>query len=55
MTQDLVVFKNRGVDEVGRVHGSFEATGLKPRFMERVGLYGLEDALWQALAPARGA
>ena len=51
--QDLIAFKYTGADGGGRVQGVFKATGLKPRFMERVGLHGLEGTLCRALALGR--
>ncbi len=53
VTQDLIAFAYTGTDDLGRVQGAFKATGLKPRFMDRVGLYGLEDTLRHALASRR--
>lgn len=35
-TQDLFVFKRRGVDASGRAYGQFEATGVRPQFMPRI-------------------
>jgi pilus assembly protein CpaF len=54
VTQDLFAFKYTGADDLGRVQSAFKATGLKPRFMDRAGLYGLEDTLCHALASGRG-
>ncbi len=53
VTQDLFAFAYTGVDDLGRVQGAFKTTGLKPRFMERVALFGLEDTLRHALASGR--
>ncbi len=48
-TQDLFTFNHVGEDENGRVLGSFEASGLAPRFMVRVRDRGLERRLREAL------
>jgi pilus assembly protein CpaF len=34
--QDVFVFKQRGLDAEGRIVGEFQATGLRPRCMERL-------------------
>ena len=39
--QDLFVYKQTGIDEQGRAAGRFTATGIKPRFIEQFGLYGI--------------
>jgi pilus assembly protein CpaF len=39
--QDLFVFKQQGLDEEGNVRGSFVATGLRPRCMDRLERAGL--------------
>ncbi|WP_313885430.1 CpaF family protein [Desulfallas sp. Bu1-1] len=40
--QDLFVFRQTGIDANGRVMGRFEATGIKPRFIEQFEAYGIE-------------
>jgi len=40
--QDIFLFKQTGVDEQGKVLGGFEATGLRPKLMERLAQQGLE-------------
>jgi pilus assembly protein CpaF len=40
--QDLFVFEKRGVSSEGRVLGSFSATGIRPRFAERLRAEGIE-------------
>jgi len=40
--QDIFVFERQGVDQHGRVLGRFRATGLRPRFAERMKAYGIE-------------
>ena len=39
--QDLFVFEKRGLSEDGRVLGRFAATGIRPRFYERMLAYGI--------------
>ncbi len=34
--QDIFVFERRGIDENGKVKGTFRGTGLKPKFSERL-------------------
>src|SRR6266403_329761 len=38
--QDVFVFDRTGIDETGRVRGSFRATGIRPRFAERLATAG---------------
>jgi pilus assembly protein CpaF len=40
--QDLFVFRQTGVDENGKITGRFEATGIQPRFMDRLEAYGIK-------------
>jgi pilus assembly protein CpaF len=40
--QDIFVFEREGVDEAGNVIGSFQATGIRPRFTDRMLAYGVE-------------
>jgi pilus assembly protein CpaF len=40
--QEIFCFRRRGVDAEGRVLGRFEATGIRPRFAERLRMRGLE-------------
>jgi pilus assembly protein CpaF len=40
--QEIFCFRRRGVDGEGRVLGRFEATGIRPRFAERLMMRGLE-------------
>jgi pilus assembly protein CpaF len=40
--QEIFCFRRRGVDGEGRVLGRFEATGIRPRFTERLRMRGLE-------------
>jgi pilus assembly protein CpaF len=39
--QDLFVFDRTGVDEGGRVRGIFRATGIRPKFADRLATGGL--------------
>jgi pilus assembly protein CpaF len=38
--QDIFVFERRGIDETGKVRGTFRATGIRPHFSERLASYG---------------
>src|SRR6202795_5128681 len=38
--QDIFVFDRRGIDEAGKVRGTFRATGVRPHFSERLATYG---------------
>jgi pilus assembly protein CpaF len=40
--QDIFVFDQEGVDEQGQVIGQFRATGIRPKFTERLHAYGIE-------------
>ncbi len=40
--QDIFIYDRQGIDEHGRVVGRFRATGLRPRFMERLAAWGIE-------------
>jgi pilus assembly protein CpaF len=40
--QEIFCFRRRGVDGEGRVLGRFEATGIRPRFAERLNMRGVE-------------
>lgn len=40
--QDLFEFKRRGYDEEGRVQGSFETAGIRPKFTEKLFASGIE-------------
>jgi pilus assembly protein CpaF len=39
--QEIFVFERRAIDESGKVRGSFRATGVRPRFAERLATGGL--------------
>jgi pilus assembly protein CpaF len=40
LMQDIFVFERRGLDETGKVLGAFRATGIRPRFAERLAAGG---------------
>ena len=39
--QDIFKFNQEGIDETGRAYGSFEATGVRPGFMDRLEASGV--------------
>jgi len=41
-SQDIFRFKQTGVDDAGKVHGEFLATGTRPRFAGRLASYGID-------------
>jgi pilus assembly protein CpaF len=40
--QEIFVFKQTGIDPAGNVTGSFHATGVRPRFLERLTSFGVK-------------
>jgi len=48
--QDIFVFERRGIDENGKVKGTFRGTGLKPKFSERLltGGFHLREGLFDS-------
>jgi pilus assembly protein CpaF len=40
--QDIFVFEKRGIDKTGKVLGRFRATGIRPKFSEKLELAGIE-------------
>jgi pilus assembly protein CpaF len=48
--QDIFVFERRGIDDAGKVRGTFRATGVRPHFSERLATYGarLRAALFES-------
>jgi pilus assembly protein CpaF len=40
--QDIFVFEKRGIDKNGKVLGRFRATGIRPKFSEKLELAGIE-------------
>jgi pilus assembly protein CpaF len=39
--QEIFKFEQTGVDEAGKVMGHFRASGVRPRFAERLKQYGM--------------
>lgn len=39
--QDIFLFEQQGVDEAGKLYGHFHATGIRPRFMDRLEAAGV--------------
>jgi pilus assembly protein CpaF len=48
--QEIFVFERRAIDEAGRVRGAFRATGIRPRFADRLATGGcrLRPALFES-------
>src|SRR6201982_951216 len=48
--QDIFIFERTGIDENGRVRGAFRATGVRPKFAERLAVAGarLRPALFES-------
>ncbi len=42
LMQDIFVFERIGIDEKGRVRGTFKATGIRPKFAEKLATAGLK-------------
>ena len=40
--QDIFLFRQTGIDAQGQVLGTFRATGVRPRFLERLRSFGVE-------------
>ncbi len=40
--QDVFIYERKGVDQNGRVLGRFRPTGVRPRFAERLKVYGMQ-------------
>ena len=40
--QEIFRFERQGVDEDGKVTGQFQATGIRPRFSDRLRAYGVD-------------
>lgn len=40
--QDIFVFEQEGIDDQGQVIGQFRATGIRPKFTDRLHAYGIE-------------
>jgi pilus assembly protein CpaF len=54
--QEIFQFERQGVDEKGEVLGQFKATGIRPRFTERLLMAGIElpTALFSNVATIAG-
>jgi pilus assembly protein CpaF len=54
--QDIFVFRSQGSDTQGRLLGSFQPTGLRPRLLERLATFGVQmpEALVPLFPPAYG-
>jgi len=50
LMQDIFAFERRGIDESGKVRGTFKATGVRPRFAERLATAGcrLRPAMFES-------
>ncbi len=50
--QDIFVFDRTGIDENGKVRGAFRATGVRPKFADRLATSGarLRPALFESKA-----
>jgi pilus assembly protein CpaF len=48
--QDIFVFERKGIDESGKVKGTFHATGIRPKFAERLATAGcrLRPAMYES-------
>ena len=48
--QDIFAFERHGIDESGKVRGSFRATGIRPKFADRLATAGcrLRPALFES-------
>lgn len=42
--QEIFVFKQTGIDQAGNVLGQFHATGVRPKFLERLRVFGVKIA-----------
>jgi pilus assembly protein CpaF len=40
--QEIFTFRRKGVDKDGRIRGHFCATGVRPKFSERLQAYGIQ-------------
>ncbi|MND02901.1 hypothetical protein D3C83_224650 [compost metagenome] len=54
-TQPLFAYRFTKENPDGSLEGRFEATGLTPSFMSRIGYYGLAPAFLEAIADSRPA
>ncbi len=49
VTQDLFTFEFEGEGPDGKLVGSFKSSGVRPRFLEKARMYGLDGALLEAM------
>jgi pilus assembly protein CpaF len=54
-TQPLVSYHYIGENTDGTLRGVFEATGTRPRFLTRLGYFGLDKAFLEAVTPETAA
>jgi pilus assembly protein CpaF len=47
--QDLYLYKYKGEDAGGKLVGSYDSTGLRPKFMEKASYFGLDKALMEVM------
>ncbi len=47
--QDLYLYKYKGEDAGGKLVGSYDSTGLRPKFMEKASYFGLDKALLEVM------
>jgi len=40
--QDIFIFERKGIDQNGKVIGQFRATGIRPKFAERLEVAGIK-------------
>jgi pilus assembly protein CpaF len=40
--QEIFLFERSGIDKEGKVIGRFKATGIRPRFAERLKAHGIQ-------------
>jgi len=41
-TQDIFLFEKTGISAEGRVQGHFRATGVRPKFTEKLATFGIK-------------
>jgi pilus assembly protein CpaF len=49
--QDIFTFRKRGIKETGEVLGSFEPSGIRPKFSERLAVTGIHLPMTMFEAP----
>ena len=53
--QDIFIFERQGIGEGDKVLGQFKATGIRPKFADRLKAYGIDLARHAVLQPAASA